>query len=69
MHATFANLFTEYADLFKDKVGSLPVTYFMKIDPAVPPMVQPVRSIPVAIQTKESQVGFQRMTCICIDPG
>lgn len=29
----------EYADLFKDEVGDLPVTYSMKVDPEITPIV------------------------------
>ena len=40
-------MFTEYADLFKDELGKLPVTYSMKLDPEVHPMVKPARKIQV----------------------
>ena len=45
-------MFTEYADLFKDELGKLPVTYSMKLDPEVHPMVKPARKIPVPMQDK-----------------
>lgn len=41
-------LFKEYADLFKDEVGLLPVTYRMELNPNVTPVVNPPRRIPVA---------------------
>lgn len=45
-------IFTEYADLFKDELGKLPMTYSMKIDPDVQPVVRPARRIPVAMQDR-----------------
>ncbi|KAK0145197.1 hypothetical protein N1851_015902 [Merluccius polli] len=45
-------MFTEYADLFKDELGKLPVTYSMKLDPEVLPAVKPARKIPVPMQDK-----------------
>ena len=45
-------MLTEYADLFKDELGKLPVTYSMKLDPEVHPMVKPARKIPVPMQDK-----------------
>ena len=45
-------IFTEYADLFKDELGKLPVTYSMKLDPEVHPAVRPARRIPVAMQDR-----------------
>ncbi|XDV53655.1 hypothetical protein PO909_022102 [Leuciscus waleckii] len=45
-------IFIEYADLFKDELGKLPVTYSMKIDPDVQPVVRPTRRIPVAMQDR-----------------
>lgn len=45
-------IFSEYADLFEDKLGKLPVTYSMKIDPEVQPVVKPARKIPVPMQDK-----------------
>lgn len=44
--------FTEYADLFDDKLGTLPVTYSMKINPDITPVVRPPRRIPVAMRDK-----------------
>ncbi|KAL0157384.1 hypothetical protein M9458_048630, partial [Cirrhinus mrigala] len=54
-------ILTKYADLFKDEVGRLPVTYSMKIDPTIPPVVRPARRIPVAMQDKVKK-ELQRMT-------
>lgn len=34
-------ILTEYADLFKDKLDKLPVTYSMKLDPEVQSVVKP----------------------------
>ncbi|KAL0153046.1 hypothetical protein M9458_051645 [Cirrhinus mrigala] len=54
-------ILTKYADLFKDEVGRLPVTYSMKTDPTIPPVVRPARRIPVAMQDKVKK-ELQRMT-------
>lgn len=48
-------VFQEYADLFIDEVGNLPVTYSMKIDPAVTPVVNPLRGVPAAKQKRVEQ--------------
>lgn len=32
-------ILTQYADLFKDEVGRLPVTYSMKINASIPPVI------------------------------
>ncbi len=45
-------IFTEYADLFDDELGTLPVTYSMKINPDITPVVRPPRRIPVAMREK-----------------
>lgn len=45
-------IFSEYSDLFEDKLGNLPVTYSMKIDPEVQPVVKPARKIPIPMQDK-----------------
>lgn len=45
-------IFTEYADLFDDELGTLPVTYSMKINPDITPVVQPPRRKPVAMCDK-----------------
>lgn len=45
-------IFTEYAELFDDELGSLPVTYSMKINPDVTPVVRPPRRLPVAMRDK-----------------
>ncbi len=54
-------ILSKYADLFKNEVGRLPVTYSMKIDPTIPPVIRPARRIPVAMQDKVKK-EFQRMT-------
>lgn len=56
-------VFEDYADLFKDEVGDLPVTYSMKIDPNVAPVVNPPRRIPVAMQGKVEK-ELQRMQAL-----
>lgn len=45
-------IFTEYADLFDDELGTLPVMYSMKINPDITPVVRPSRRIPVAMRDK-----------------
>ncbi len=55
------DIYSEYADLFDDSVGKLPVVYRMKLDSDVSPVVRPPRRIPVAMQSKV-QVELQRMT-------
>ncbi|KAI2654780.1 hypothetical protein H4Q32_011569 [Labeo rohita] len=47
-------ILTKYADLFKDEVGRLPVTYSLKTDPTI-------RRIPVAMQDKVKK-ELQQMT-------
>ena len=42
----------DYADLFNDEVGSLPVTYHMKLDWNVTFVIRPPRRIPVALMDK-----------------
>lgn len=44
--------FNDYAQLFNDELGSLPVTYHMKLDQNVTPVVHPPRRIPVAMMDK-----------------
>lgn len=64
VHDEFTDrILTKYADLFKDEVGKLgkPVTYSMKIDSTIPPVVRPARRIPVAMQDKV-KTELQRMT-------
>ena len=46
------NWFHDYADLFSDEVGSLPVTYHMNLDPNVPSVVCPPHRVPVAMIDK-----------------
>ena len=53
-------VFEDYADLFKDEVDDLPVTYSMKIDSNLAPVVNPPRRIPVAMQGKVEK-ELQRM--------
>ena len=36
-HTLSQKMFKVYADLFKDEVGDLPVTYSMKVDPEITP--------------------------------
>lgn len=43
---------TEYADLFRDEIGKLPITYCMKLDKEAQPVVRPARRIPAAMQHK-----------------
>lgn len=45
-------IFTEYADLFDEELGNLPVTYSVKINPEVTPVVRPTRRIHVAMCDK-----------------
>ncbi|KAL7861807.1 hypothetical protein SRHO_G00132480 [Serrasalmus rhombeus] len=47
--------FQDYADLFTDELGELPVTYAMRIAPTVMPVISPPRCIPVAMQEKVKQ--------------
>lgn len=56
-------VFYEYADLFKDEVGGLPVTYSMKLTPNVSPVVNPLktRSCSHAVKVKEE---LQRMQAV-----
>ena len=49
--------FHDYADLLKEKMGSLPVTYHMKLDPNVTPDVRPSRRVPVAMMDKVADHG------------
>lgn len=53
-------IFQDYADLFTDELGDLPVTYSMKVDPNVTPVVSPPRRVPAAMQKKVEQ-ELQRM--------
>lgn len=56
-------IYTDYADLFDDSLGKLPVVYSMKVDPSVTPVVRPPRRIPAAMQDKVC-VELDRMTKI-----
>ncbi|KAL0151738.1 hypothetical protein M9458_052964, partial [Cirrhinus mrigala] len=58
---SFANqIHSEYSDLFQDEIGKLPVTYPMKLDPAVHPVVKPARKILAAMHGKV-EAELQRM--------
>jgi hypothetical protein len=54
---------TEYADLFNAQLGKLPVTYKMKIDPSVTPVVCPPRRVPVAMK-EQVQDELNRMASL-----
>lgn len=54
-------IFTEYAELFDDELGTLPVTYSMKINPDITPVVRPPRRRPVAMRDKV-QAELKNMT-------
>ena len=54
-HTLSQKMFKAYADLFKDEVVDLPVTYSMKVDPGITPVVSPPRRIPAAMQRKVEQ--------------
>lgn len=56
-------VFQEYADLFSDEVGNLPVTYSMKVDPNVTPVVNPPRRVPAAMQ-KRVKLELERMQAL-----
>lgn len=59
--SSFASqIHSEYPDLFKDEIGKLPVTYSMKLDPTVHPVVKPARKIPAAMQCRV-EAELQRM--------
>lgn len=54
-------VFKDYADLFADDVGTLPVTYKMTLDPEAQPVVRPARRIPVAMRERV-KTELDRMT-------
>ena len=56
-------MFKDYADLFKDDVGTLPITYKMTLDPEAQPVVRPARRIPVAMRDKV-KAELDRMTSL-----
>ncbi|KAI2656552.1 Retrovirus-related Pol polyprotein from transposon 17.6 [Labeo rohita] len=56
---TFQHL--QKGEELNDEVGRLPVTYSMKTDPTIPPVVRPARRIPFAMQDKVKK-ELQRMT-------
>ena len=45
-------VFKDYADLFTDDVGTLPITYKMTLDPEAQPVVRLARRLPVAMREK-----------------
>ena len=47
-----SDIWSDYSELFSDQPGCLPITYKMKLDPDVPPVVKPPRSIPHAMREK-----------------
>ena len=61
-------VFEDCAELFKDEVGDLPVTYSMKIDPNVAPVVNPPWRILVAIQGKVEKELQRMQTLGVIEP-
>lgn len=59
--SSFASqIYSEYSELCKDEIGKLPVTYSMKLDPAVHSVVKPARIIPAAMHGKV-EAELQRM--------
>ncbi|KAJ8375814.1 hypothetical protein SKAU_G00063940 [Synaphobranchus kaupii] len=56
-------IFADYADLFKDEVGKLPVTYTMKLGPEAQPVITPARRIPIAMRGKV-KAELDRMTSL-----
>ena len=46
------DIFLEFKDLFDDELGKLPVTYRMKLDESVTPVIRPSRRIPHAMEKK-----------------
>jgi hypothetical protein len=49
---THEQIMSDYSDLFSGKLGQLPVTYKMKLDPNVPPVINPPRRLPIAMEDK-----------------
>lgn len=47
-----SNIVGEYADLFEDELGDLPVVYKMRIDPKVTPVIKPARKVPQSMEEK-----------------
>ena len=56
-------IFAEYADLFDESLGKLPVKYKITIDNDVTPVIRPTRRIPAAMETKV-KAELDRMTKI-----
>ena len=46
------NIQQEYSDLFDNKIGTLPVTYHIKIDKNIEPVIRPPRKVPIAMKNK-----------------
>lgn len=57
--SSFASkIHSEYSDLFKDEIGKLPLTYSMRLNPAVHRVVKPAHKIPEAMQSRvEAELG------------
>ena len=47
--------FHEYADLFADTLGKLPMEYNMTVDPTVSPVIRSARQIPIAMRDRVKQ--------------
>ena len=45
-------LFDEYSDVFGDEIGKVPITYRIKLNPNVKPVVMPPRPIPIAVNDR-----------------
>ena len=52
VHAVEEELLQEYNDVFDDTIEKLPVTYQIKLNPDVKPVVMPPRQLPIAIQDR-----------------
>lgn len=59
------HIFQDYADLFRDEVGTLPITYKMTLSPEAQPVVRPARHIPVAMRDKV-KAELDRMTSMSV---
>ena len=46
------DIWTKYSDIFYEKPGILPVTYKMKLNPEVHPVIRSARRVPNAIHDK-----------------
>ena len=47
-----SDIWQEHSDLFSDTPGCLPITYKMKLNPDVAPVVRPPRKVPHAMKDK-----------------